>query len=456
MFLSSSKKYLTFRFLPRLALVATLLCATPVTLSAQASSDRSASSQLSDSQSIEKKVVSPVKSYRLSPERYQQAHELGKAYFYHQLLVFGYTVLILLAMLKLRWGIAYARFAERASKRRVVQAFIFTPLLVSSLLLLLLPADIYRHGLFMKYGLSIQGWPSWFWDWTKFQLVLLLLASFTSWILYSIIRRSSRRWWFYFWLASLPLGLFLVFFQPIIFDPLFHKFEPLARRDPGLATELQKLVARTGERIPPERMFWMEAGNKTTTLNAYVTGFGSSKRIVVWDTTIAKMTTPQIVFVAGHEMGHYVLQHIVKGLLIGAIALLLCFYVGALLTKLILTRKNKDWAISSAADWSSMPLLILMFIVLGFFMNPIASTMSRYFEHQADQYALEVTHGLIADSGQVGAQAFQLLGDFGLDDPAPNPLDVFLYYDHPPITDRIEFSLHYDPWARGESPEFVR
>ena len=203
-------------------------------------------------------------------------------------------------------------------------------------------------------------------------------------------------------------------------------------------------------------MFWMEAGTKTTTLNAYVTGFAASKRVVVWDTTISKMTTPQIVFVAGHEMGHYVLHHILKGLLFGAIALLGCFYAGKLLAAWLIKLKGNDWQIHNVAEWSSMPLLLLLFIVLSFLMNPIVSSTSRYFEHQADQYALEVTHGLIPDSKQVGAHAFQMLGDFGLADPDPDPVDVFLYYDHPPIAERVEFSLHYDPWSKGKLPEFVK
>jgi Zn-dependent protease with chaperone function len=81
---------------------------------------------------------------------------------------------------------------------------------------------------------------------------------------------------------------------------------------------------------------------------------------------------------------------------------------------------------------------------------------TRHYEHQADQYGLEVAHGLTLDSGQVAAQSFQILGDVNLADPKPNPVDVFLYYSHPPIPDRIQFCLHYDPWAKGGHGEFVK
>src|SRR6185295_8921169 len=107
------------------------------------------------------------------------------------------------------------------------------------------------------------------------------------------------------------------------------------------------------------------AGEKTTTLNAYVTGFGASKRIVVWDTTIAKLNTQQIVFVAGHEMGHYVLQHIPKGLAFGALGLLLAFYLGFRCTAGVLSRWGAGWGIRGLHDWASLPVLLLLLSIFG-------------------------------------------------------------------------------------------
>ncbi len=397
-----------------------------------------------------------VTSYTLPPERYQTARHVHRIYLIYSLASFFYGLVAL--WLILRWKLApkYRTWAEGFSARRYLQALVFAPLLLLTIDVLELPLGMFSHWLSRKYGLSIQGWPSWLWDWTKGELVNIVIATVLTWILYSVIRKSPRRWWLYFWLVSLPMGLFLVFLTPLVIDPLFHKFEPLAQKDPALTVALQKLVQRTGENIPPERMFWMGAGEKTTTLNAYVTGFGASKRIVVWDTTIAKMTTAQIVFVAGHEMGHYVLQHIPKALAIGAVSLLLGFYLGSRSVGWILGRWGPGWDIHGLNDWASLPVLALIFSVLTFAANPISSAISRHFEHQADQYALEVTHGLTPDSGQVGAQAFQVLGEIGLSDPDPNPLEVFLFYDHPPVRDRLSFSLDYDPWSQGREAEFVK
>jgi len=100
--------------------------------------------------------------------------------------------------------------------------------------------------------------------------------------------------------------------------------------------------------------------------------------------------------------------------------------------------------------------LLLLLSVFAFIANPIQSAFSRHDEHQADQYGLEVTHGLTPNSSQVAAQAFQILGEVDLADPDPNPLNIFMFYSHPAIPDRVRFALTYDPWSKGEQPEFVK
>ncbi|HXM35645.1 MAG TPA: M48 family metallopeptidase [Pyrinomonadaceae bacterium] len=397
-----------------------------------------------------------ITAYTLPPERYKKAHDIGRIYFRYLLISFCYGLIVLWLILRLLLGSRYRSWAERVSSRRLVQAVIFSPLLILTIGFLELPTGIYRHWVSSSYGLSIQGWPSWFWDWSKAEFFTVVGGTFFIWLLYTVIRKSPRRWWLYFWLVSLPIGLFLFFLTPLYLDPQFHKFEPLAQKDPALTIALQNLAQRAGENIPPERMFWMGAGEKTTTLNAYVTGFGASKRIVVWDTTIAKLSTPQIVFVAGHEMGHYVLQHIPRGLALGAVLFLVAFYFSFRCVGWVLSHWGSNWGIRALDDWASLPALLLLFSIIAFVSNPLASAVIRYFEHQADRYALEVTHELTPDSGQVAAQAFQVIGDVGLADPDPNPVYVFMFYDHPPIRDRVQFSLSYDPWSQGRQPEFVK
>ena len=395
-------------------------------------------------------------AYTLPPDLYKKARDRSRVRFRFELTSFVYGLVVL--WLILRWKLApkYRNWAEKVSPKGFLQSLVYSPLLLLTMAILTLPADIYDNWTERKFGLSVQSWGSWAGDWVKAQLISLIIGTILIWLLYVVIRRSVRRWWFYFWLISLPIGVFLIFMQPLVIDPLFHKFVPLQQKDPQLTASLEQMVQRAGENIPPQRMFWMGAGEKTTALNAYVTGIGASKRIVVWDTTIAKMSTPQIVFVAGHEMGHYVLRHIPKLLAFAALLLLVLFYLGNRTIGWALSKGGAAWGIRGLDDWASLPVLLLLLSVFSFIANPVGSAFSRHYEHQADQYGLEVTHGLTPDSGQVAAQAFQVLGEVDLADPEPNPVDVFLFYSHPAIPDRIQFSLHYDPWAKGEQPEFVK
>ncbi|MGH9737576.1 MAG: M48 family metallopeptidase [Candidatus Acidiferrales bacterium] len=396
-----------------------------------------------------------VTAYTLPPKLYRKARDLSRIFFAFDTIAGLYGLAIL--WLVLHWKIAprYRDWAERFSANRAAQAVIFAPLLLLTVDVFGLPVGIFENWELRRYGLSLQGWASWSADWAKQEILALIAGTILVTILYAVIRKSPRRWWLYFWLAAMPLGIFLVFLQPVVVDPLFHKFEPLQQKDPALTAELEKLAQHAGEDIPPSRIYWMGASEKSTELNAYVTGIGASKRIVVWDTTIAKMTTPQIVFVVGHEMGHYVLHHIPKGAAILAGGLLVIFYVGYWCIGWTLRRWGEGWKIRAVDDWASLPALLLLLGILSLISDPVANAVSRHFEHQADQFGLEVTHGLTPDSGEVAAQAFETLGIVDLSDPRPGRAQVILTYDHPSIPARIRFALTYDPWANGGHGKFV-
>src|SRR5258708_1304417 len=111
--------------------------------------------------------------------------------------------------------------------------------------------------------------------------------------------------------------------SPLVIDPLFNKFEPLNKEHADLVASIEKLTKHAGVPIPPERIFLMEASRKTNAINAYVTGLGASKRVVIWDTTIQKTSSDESLFIVAHELGHYVLGHVWQGFLLGAAGLLL-------------------------------------------------------------------------------------------------------------------------------------
>jgi Zn-dependent protease with chaperone function len=444
--------------------LALLLAALPLAVAAAA---RSADSRMPQSQAArqqshtqqsqaQQETSKNVEAYTLPPDLYAKAVKYSRAQYILYFVGFVWGVIVLLLILHWRLAPKYRDWAEAATKRRFFQAVIFTPILLLTIAVLELPTDIYGHWLSRSYGISVQNWSSWAGDWAKSEIISFVMGIILVWILYAVIHRSPRRWWLYFWLAALPILLFVTFLSPLVIDPMFNKFEPLQQTDPQLVTALEEVVHRAGMHIPPDRMFLMKASEKTKAVDAYVTGFGASKRVVVWDTTIQKMTVPETMFVFGHEMGHYVLGHIYKGMIFGAVLAFVLLFLGFRGMLWTLSRRSSRWGIRGTDDWASLPVLLLWVTILSFLASPVINTYSRHDEHQADQYGLEVTHGLIPDSSQVAARAFQILGEVDLADPNPNPFIKVWLFSHPPLAERVQFALTYDPWAHGKQPEFVK
>jgi len=397
-----------------------------------------------------------TEQYTLSHEKYQKAVAYSRAEY--ALYFVSYILGAIFLFLILRLGIA-ARLrdiAESISQNRWVQGLVFVPLLRLLVGVLGLPVRIYWHRLSLYYEQSVQGWDSWFWDWTKGQCVILVFWLVVVLILFAVMRFSPRRWWLCFWPPAVLILLLLLVITPLVIDPLFDKFEPLSNQHAELVASIEKLTKRAGVPIPPDRMFLMVASQKTNEINAYVTGIGASKRVVIWDTLIQKTSNDETLFVVGHELGHYVLGHVWKGFLAGAAALLVALYLLFRGLYWALDRWGHEWKISGAEDWASLAVLLLLLQVLLFFSSPAINWFSRMEEHAADVYALEVTHGLIPNSSEVGAHAFQALGELDLSDPNPPPFITLWLYSHPPVAERLVFAHTYDPWSKGLKPKYVQ
>jgi STE24 endopeptidase len=214
------------------------------------------------------------------------------------------------------------------------------------------------------------------------------------------------------------------------------------------------VVEKTGVSIPPARMFLMKASEKYTSSNAYVTGFGSSRRVVVWDTTLKSSPQDEVLLVFGHELGHYVLHHIERGLVAGAVVTLFFLWMGAHFVRWLIWRYGPGWHIASLEDWAATGVLLLALSILSFVAEPIANSISRMLEHQADVFGLEVVHGIVADPQKVDAESFQRLGEQALEYPYPSALVVLWTYTHPPIAAREAFAASYDPWRPGGQPRY--
>jgi Zn-dependent protease with chaperone function len=393
--------------------------------------------------------------YSLPPDKLQRAIEYAHAGYWLHFTSEIYAIVILVAIVATGLSAKFRDWAEAASKRRFVQALVFIPLLLVTNDLLYLPANLFGQHLELKFDQSIQSWPSWFWDWTKSELILLACGVPLAWLLYAVIRRSPRRWWLYFWLATLPLIVTVMYLEPMVIEPLFYRFEPLAQTHPDLVNQLEHLIARGGLAIPPDRMFEMKASEKLNSLNAYVSGFGGSKRVVVWDTTLQHLSTPETLFVFGHEMGHYVLGHIRNSLLWLSVLLLILLWIGSHIMRWTIARWGSKWRIRDTGDWASVPLLLLIVAVFSFVTEPVINSYSRWQEHQADIYGLEVTHGVVPDSATAAAHSFQVMGEIGLDEPNPNRFIEFWLFSHPSTSDRLTFAETYNPWMKG-TPRYVK
>jgi Zn-dependent protease with chaperone function len=397
-----------------------------------------------------------IREYSPPPDEYARAKAYSHAHYRHFFLSALYGFIVLLLVLRWRIAPAYRNLAERASGRRLVQLIIFTPLILLTIAVLTIPSDIWDQSLDRAFGLSVQSWGAWFGDWLTEQIIALVIGTVLAGILYAVVRRSPRRFWLYFWLASLPVLLLLLFLQPLIIDPLFYSFQPLAETQPALVAEIQKVIDRGGMAIPAERMFLMNASSKQTGLNAYVAGFGASKRVVVWDNTVRKATVPETLFVFGHEMGHYVLWHIPKEFAIISMILLVLLYLGYRLARWMLEEWGAEWGIREMGDWASLPVLIFVISLLAFLSTPAFNAVSRHFEHEADRYGIEVIHGIVANPNQVAAHYFEKSGEQNLSDPDPNRFIKAWFFDHPTRPERVRFVATYDPWSQGKEPVYVK
>jgi STE24 endopeptidase len=397
-----------------------------------------------------------VQGYTLTPA--EEAKAIAFAHARHELyfLDVAYGILLLVLLLQLRIAPLYRDWALQWTDSSFGQVLVFAPLLLLTIDLLSLPTTIWEHRLALQYQQSIQDWGSWFADWAKGEGVEFSIAILLVWILFAVIRWSPRKWWVLFWLIAVPLIILGAIVEPLVVEPLFFKFTPLASTEPLLAANIERMTIRAGAPIPQTRIFEMNASAKLRELNAYVTGLGASKRVVVWDTTIQHMSADEVLFVTGHEMGHYALNHVRNGILVSCAVLVFFLYLSFRLLHWMLRRWGETWSIRGQDDLAALPVLILLLTVFGFLSTPITNAYSRHVEHQADQYGLEVIHGLIPDAPVVAAHAFQILGEVDLEEPNPSTAVKFWFYNHPPLDERMRFAQTYDPWAEGRAPEFVK
>jgi Zn-dependent protease with chaperone function len=397
--------------------------------------------------------AAPQQAYSLPPDKLAKAIAISRI---HNILnladsLWGIAFLWLLLAFGAWAGIE--RWTQQFSGRRWVQGVVFFAAYFVITAVAGLPLDLLGEHYERIYGISVQGWGGWLGDNAK-ALGLTLLFGVPILLLFNwIVRRWPRRYWLGIWVVTLPILVFSLLIFPF-FVPLFYKQEPLAKNHAALVAKIETVVARTGIDIPPDRMYLIKASQKFTGINAFVSGIGPTKRYVMWDTTTDQMPDDQVLFVFGHESGHYVLHHIPKELAGNAAGLLIVFWVCAAFASCLVKRYGARWGTGDLASRTGFVVLLFAVSIAGFLTEPAGSAFSRHFEHQADVYGQEAIHGIVADPQKTAVAAFNKLGESWLEEPDPNPLIEFWLFDHPSTQHRAEFAEHYDPWANGGHGEF--
>jgi Zn-dependent protease with chaperone function len=409
-------------------------------------------------QSAATPFANPQNAYTLSPDKLAKAIAISRIRNTMNIVGGLWGVVVIWLLLATRIAARLEAWAQSISARRWIQGLLFFAAFILITAVASLPLAWFSQHVEKSYDISVQGWGSWLGDQSKGLGLTLLFGAPVMLLFNWIVRRWPRRYWFGIWVATLPLLVLSIYASPLL-EPIFNKFEPLQTNHAGLVTDLEKVVARTGTAIPPERMFLMKASVKTNGLNAYVSGMGATKRIVVWDTTAGRVPNDEVLFIFGHESGHYVLRHIPK--LIGgmAFALFFVYWACAGFSAWLARRYGASWQLglqdgNPLATRSGFLVLMFAISVAGFVLEPASNTFSRYFEHQADVYGQEAVHGIVADPQKTAVSGFNHLGEAWLEDPNPSPFIEFWEYSHPSVQTRANFAEHYDPWANGGHGEF--
>ncbi len=261
------------------------------------------------------------------------------------------------------------------------------------------------------------------------------------WIPYLLLRRSPKRWWLYAGLASIPVASLVLVITPVWVDPLFNDFGPM--KDRALEARIVSQAQRAG--IEGSRVYQVDKSVDTRTVNAYVSGLGSTKRIVLWDTILARLEPDQILFVTAHEMGHYLLGHTLMLICGAAVLITVSLYVVHHSAGSLIARFSRRFGFSQLADVASFPLLLLLGSIVSLVLVPALLALSRHQEHEADRFALELTR-----NNRAAATTFVRLQEENLSVPRPGIFYMLWRGSHPSLADRVDFA---NRWKDGEGRE---
>jgi STE24 endopeptidase len=349
-------------------------------------------------------------------------------------------------------------WANRMTPWRPMALAVYLILFLTATIALNLPLSYYAGYLRPDaLGLSNQSIGGWFGSVPKsflfnaqfppLQIGGLVVGYPLVLLLFWILKRSPKRWWLYSGLALVPFLAFAQFLRPVWLDPLLHHYGPL--KDQELETEILQLGRRAG--IEGGHVFEVEMSRETKSMGASVVGSAGTKRVILWDTTIAGMERRELMYVVGHEMGHFVLGHGRMLVLFQPCILLVVFGFVYWAASPILKKYKTRLGFEALSDIAALPLILLLANVALLVLLPLDFAFLRYQEHEADRFAVELTR-----DNHAAATAYVKLTQGVLGVPRHGWLYTLWRDTHPSLGDAVEFFNEYRPWQTGQPLKYGR
>lgn len=263
-------------------------------------------------------------------------------------------------------------------------------------------------------------------------LVLILAAP----IIYFIFKKY-KRWYIIVSLLYIPVSLFSVALYPVYIEPLYNNYNPLRTE---IRESVEKLIDKA--KINKVDVYEVDKSKETSALNAYMTGIFSTKRIVIWDNTINQLEVKEVLSIVAHEIGHYKLNHIPKGIAISSLIVFFTLFISNLCYENLMKRRGR---LKKCKDIENLPILLFIIGILSFSMTPIENYYSRIMEIQADKFAIELTK----DNNTNAILEVKFM-ETNLSMDEVSPIFKWLVFTHPSVRERIEMSNSYKPWETGE------
>jgi STE24 endopeptidase len=346
---------------------------------------------------------------------------------------FLYGAAVAVLLLSTRLSARMRSLAERLTRFQPLRTFAYWVqyLLVTSVVTF--PLTVYEG--FVRehqYGLATQTFTPWLGDQLKSLALGLLLGGLAVTALFGIVHRLPRTWHIWGAVAGLALTALFTMIFPVFIAPLFNQYTKLT--DPTVRNPILSLARANG--IPATEVYEVDASRQSTRISANVSGFLGTERITLNDNLLKRSTLPEIMSVMGHEMGHYVLNHVYKGLLFTLIVLVVFFAGLRRVLDWSLARWGARWEIRGVTDPAVLPLAVLIISIFSFFYTPIGNTATRTMEYEADMYGLNA-----ARQPDAFATIALKLGEYRK--LSPGPIEEMLLFDHPSGRTRIYSAMRW-------------